>query len=75
MKLLINRKEGNDKEPIQLPYTFRPRHQTERRTHLKHNQNTSGIKPKGRYDVENEKHKKKKKKKSEIGKTGVAHSG
>ena len=32
---IINRKEGNDQEPIQLPKTFRPRHQRERWTHLK----------------------------------------
>ena len=30
-----NRKEGNDQESIQLPNTFRPRHQRTRRTHLK----------------------------------------
>ena len=45
-----NRKEGNGQESIQLPNTFRQRHQRERRTHLKqrhHNQNTSGRKPKG----------------------------
>ena len=28
-----NRKEGNDQESIQLPNTFRPRHQMERSTH------------------------------------------
>ena len=43
----MNRKEGNDQESIQLPNTFRPRHQMERRTHLKqrhHNQNTTSRK-------------------------------
>ena len=30
------RKEDNDQESIQLPNTFRPRHQRERRTPLKH---------------------------------------
>ena len=44
-----NRKEGNYQESIQLPNTFRPRHQRERRTHLKQqhrNQNTTSRKPK-----------------------------
>ena len=47
-----NRKEGNDQEPIQLPNIFRPRHQRERRTHLKQrhrNQNTTSRKPKGQF--------------------------
>ena len=41
-----SRKEGNDQESIQLPNTFRPRHQRERRTHLKqrhHNQKAKRI--------------------------------
>ena len=47
-----NRKKGNDKESIQLPNTFRPRRQRERRTHLKqrhNNQNTTSRKPKGQF--------------------------
>ena len=38
-----NRKESNDQESIKLPNTFRPRHQRERRTHLKqrHKENTT----------------------------------
>ena len=45
----LSRKEGNAQESIQLPYTFRPRHQGERRTHLKqrhHNKNTTSRKQK-----------------------------
>ena len=30
-----SRKKGNDHESIQLPNTFRPRHQREKRMHLK----------------------------------------
>ena len=48
----INRKEGNDQESIQLPKTFCPRHQRERRMHLKqrhHNQNTTSRKPNGQF--------------------------
>ena len=56
-----NRKEGNDQEWIQFPNTFRPRHQKERRMHLKqrhHNQNTTSQKgsfvPKiGRMAIQN----------------------
>ena len=32
----VNRKEVRDRESIQLPDTFRPKHQRERKTHLKH---------------------------------------
>ena len=48
----LNRKEGNDQEPIQLPNTFRPETKRERRTHLKqrhHNQNTTSRKPKQQF--------------------------
>ena len=51
-----NRKEGNDQKSIQLHSTFRPRHQRERRTHLKqrhHNQNISNRKPKGQFLFQN----------------------
>ena len=71
---LENRKEHIDQESIQLPNTFRPRHQTERRTHLKqrhHNQNTTSRKPKGQFlsqkwpnGYPKKKKKKKKKKKN-----------
>ena len=46
---MINRKEGNDQKLVQLLNTLHPRHQSERRTHLKqqhHNQNTTSRKPK-----------------------------
>ena len=49
---MIERTEGNDQESIQVPNTFRPRHQRERRTHLKqrhHNQNITSRKPKGQF--------------------------
>ena len=48
-ELLLNRKEGNDQESIQLPNTFRPRHKKEIWTHLKQrhcNQNTTSRKVK-----------------------------
>ena len=46
-----NRKEGNDQESIQLPYTFRPRQERERRTHLATapQSNTISRKPKGQF--------------------------
>ena len=50
--MYVCRTEGNDQESIQLPNTFRPRHQTERRTHLKqrhHNQNSTSRNPKGQF--------------------------
>ena len=46
------RKGGNAQESIKLPNTFRPRHQRERRTHLKqlpHNHNFTRRKPKGQF--------------------------
>ena len=43
--LKIKRKEDNDQESIQLPNTFLPRHERERRHH---NQNNTGRKPKDR---------------------------
>ena len=50
---MLNRKEIIDQESIQIPNTFRSRHQRERRrTHLKqrhHNQNTTSKKPKGQF--------------------------
>ena len=52
MFVILNRKEGYDQESIQLPNTFRLRHQRERRTHLKqrhHNQNTTCRKPGGQF--------------------------
>ena len=51
-----NRKEGNGQESIQLPNTFRPKHQKERSTHLKprqHNQNTTSRKLKGQFLSQN----------------------
>ena len=48
----MNRKEGNGHESIQLPNTFRSRHERERRTHLKqghHNHNTTSRKPKEQF--------------------------
>ena len=33
IKLLSYRKEGKDQKSLQLPNTFRPRHQRERRMH------------------------------------------
>ena len=47
-----NRKERNVQQSIQLPNTFRPRLQRERRTHLKqqhHNQNATSRKSKGQF--------------------------
>ena len=35
VKKHLNRKDGNDQKSIQLPNTFHPRHQREKRTHLK----------------------------------------
>ena len=52
MHEIINRKEGNDQKLVQLLNTLHPRHQSERRTHLKqqhHNQNTTSRKPKDSF--------------------------
>ena len=49
---LGNRKKGNDQESIQLPNTFRPRHQRERSMHLKqwyHNQTLQEKRQKDNY--------------------------
>ena len=49
---VLNRKDGNDQETIQLPNTFRSRLQRERKKHLKqrhHNQNTTSKNPKGQF--------------------------
>ena len=49
-------KEGNDQESKQLPNTFRPSHQKERRTHLKQrhrNENTTSRKPEGQFLSQN----------------------
>ena len=49
---LENREEGNGQKSIQLPNPFRPRHQRERRRHLKqqhHNQNITRRKPKEQF--------------------------
>ena len=51
-EMFINKTEGNDQESIQLPNTFRPRHQRKNKTHLQqrhHNQNTANRKPKGQF--------------------------
>ena len=48
----LNRKEGNDQESIQLPNTFCPRHQRERKTHLKQryrNKKTTSRKQKRQF--------------------------
>ena len=52
IKCHLNRKESNNQESKQLHDTLSPKHQRDKRTHLKqrhHKQNTTSRKPKGQF--------------------------
>ena len=60
----VNRKKGHDRESIQLPDTFRPKHQRERKTHLKHGTTAKTLQAETQKDMFFFFPKKKKKKKN-----------